>query len=121
MISVFLSVAAVALLTMGLVALISPQHVMSYFGVPTTADLRNEVGAVYGGYGVAMAILVMIAMQSPHYRAGILLTLAAAMGGMAVGRLLRYCRESSGRWPLVFLGVEVLAAGGFVAALIGGA
>jgi hypothetical protein len=76
-------------LSMGLLALASPERISSIFGSHTlTIDGRNEVRAVYGGYGVAMAALLLAAPHLPSIRQGVLLCVAAALAGMAGGRVL---------------------------------
>lgn len=55
-----IAVAALFMLGMGLCALVRPAFVVTFVGlVPSTADARNEVRAVYGGFGVAMAALLV--------------------------------------------------------------
>ena len=74
---------------MGLVALVSPELVTSTFGIPTLTDAgRNEARAVYGGFGLAVAAILVVAMTDPALRAGVLLAVAASVGGMAAGRLV---------------------------------
>jgi uncharacterized protein DUF4345 len=74
---------------MGLVALVSPEFVTSTFGIPTLTNAgRNEVRAVYGGFGLAVAAILVVAMTDPALRAGVLLAVAASVGGMATGRLV---------------------------------
>jgi hypothetical protein len=74
---------------MGLVALVSPEVVTRTFGIPTLTNAgRNEVRAVYGGFGVAVAAMLAVAMNDPVLRAGVLLAVATSVGGMAAGRLV---------------------------------
>jgi hypothetical protein len=74
---------------MGLVALVSPEFVTRTFGIPTLTNAgRNEVRAVYGGFGLAVAAMLVVAMNDPALRAGVLLAVAASVGGMAGGRLV---------------------------------
>lgn len=74
---------------MGLVALVSPEFVTSTFGIPTLTNAgRNEVRAVYGGFGLGVAAMLVVAMSDPTLRAGVLLAVAASVGGMAAGRLV---------------------------------
>lgn len=81
-------VAAVFFAGMGLYGLAAPARLVAPFG--TTLDGaagRSEVRAVYGGFGVAIAAVLGYAAVSPDVRAGVLLTVAAALAGMAAGRL----------------------------------
>ena len=52
----------------------------------TTIESRNEVRAVYGGFGVGMAVALFIAMVYSPLRGGIMLTTGLALIGMAAGR-----------------------------------
>ena len=97
---------------MGVVALIAPNQVTARFGMPAiTPDSRSEVKAVYGGYGIAMGILLGLAPSLPQFRDGILLTVAVALIGMAVGRVVAALGERPGRCPIVFFVVECVLAG----------
>lgn len=110
-------VVAVAFLLMALVAFASPATVVAYFGVPElSVDGRNEVRAVYGGFGLAVAGLVAVAPYWPRFGPGILLTIALSLFGMALGRAIsRAVDGGAGFYPWLFFCIEV--AGG--AALIG--
>ena len=43
---------------------------------------------MYGGFGEMIAMALLIALQLPALRAGVLVAVAAALGGMAVGRVV---------------------------------
>jgi uncharacterized membrane protein YeaQ/YmgE (transglycosylase-associated protein family) len=69
--------------------------------------MRNEVRAVYGGFGVAIAGLLTASTFYSEVRQGVVLTVAIALFGMAAGRLLSFAIEhSEGHYPMVFLVVE---------------
>jgi hypothetical protein len=70
---------------MGLLA----REVLAQFGVEVgTADGRNEVRAVYGGFGLAVAALLAVAaVGDPSTGEGIVVAVAFALAGMAAGRL----------------------------------
>ena len=74
---------------MGVFALARPAALIRPFGIslpdPTS---RAEVRAVYGGFGLAIAAMLALAATGHPARDGILLTVAAALGGMAFGRLV---------------------------------
>jgi uncharacterized membrane protein YeaQ/YmgE (transglycosylase-associated protein family) len=93
---------------MGITALFSPTSVTNFFGLKTSrADMRNEVRAVYGGFGVAIAGLLTASTFYSEVRQGVVLTVAIALFGMAAGRLLSFAIEhSEGHYPMVFLVVE---------------
>lgn len=104
-------IVALAFFGMGLVALIRPRQIGHYFQVQfDSVDGRNEVRAVYGGFGLAMAGALIASEYEPGLREGVRLTLALALAGMAGGRLLGALVEKPGRWPLVFGLLEVAGA-----------
>ncbi|MBF6063057.1 DUF4345 family protein [Nocardia terpenica] len=82
-------VAAAAFLGMGVYALWAPEALVRPFGIRLGgATGRYEVRAVYGGFGIAMAAILAVAACHPgSWRSGIVVTVAAALGGMAVGRI----------------------------------
>jgi hypothetical protein len=104
---------AVFFLVMGVVALINPTRISSYFKVPViTSDMRNEIRAVYGGFGMAMAAALVGASLYDGYRTGIVATISLALLGMAAGRLVSLAVERDvGRYPYVFLGIELVLGG----------
>lgn len=99
---------------MGIAALVRPEFVVGFFGIRLeTYAGRSEVRAVYGGFGLAVAVLIAFAVVSPSpISAGILFAIGVSVGGMAMGRLLGGMIER--RMPLgwvgVFLIVEVVLA-----------
>jgi hypothetical protein len=87
--TVVIVVAAVFFLGMGIFALARPAALIRPFGITLpTAESRAEVRAVYGGFGLAIAGMLAIALAGHPAREGILVTVAAALGGMAFGRLV---------------------------------
>lgn len=94
---------------MGTVALVSPPTVTSYFGLlDIPADFRNEVRAVYGGFGVAVSVLLAAAKISEPLRAGIIVAISISLLGMACGRIVSWSIERTSKvWPFVFLILEV--------------
>lgn len=74
---------------MGAVALAAPERITATFDVPRlTAAGRNEVRAVYGGFGVMTAAVLVWGLETPALRPGVFLSVAAALAGMALGRLV---------------------------------
>lgn len=69
-------------------ALWAPAHFARIVGLDAASPMgRNEVRAVYGGFGIAMIALCILAFsQWSAHRTGLLLALALAVGGMALGR-----------------------------------
>jgi hypothetical protein len=108
-------------LAMGLYALAVPGRVLAVFGVEVaTVDGRNEVRAVYGGFGVAMSVLLLAALRAPAIRDGVLVCLGAALAGMASGRLVgAVVDRPPGFLPWFFLAVEALLAAGLFAVAAG--
>jgi len=97
---------------MGLYALVVPHKIVDRFGVMVeTGDGRNEIRAVYGGFGVAVAALLVVPAFQPALTDGIVLAVAVALIGMAAGRVVGAVFDRPGLWPIVFFGVEVAGAG----------
>lgn len=97
---------------MGATALVRPRSVVSFVQlVPETVDARNEVRAVYGGFGVAVSALLVLASYDKDIRSGVLLAVAVALLGMAVGRLISLFIERPGKWPVLFIFMESALAG----------
>ena len=102
---------AIFFLGMGLCALARPAFVVTFVGlVPGTADARNEIRAVYGGFGIAIAALLLLVSGNATLRPGVLLAVAVALLGMAAGRVVSLLIERTGKWPLVFLVTETVLA-----------
>jgi hypothetical protein len=107
-------IVAVGFAAMGVVALLRPADVLAQFGVTvTTADGRNEVRAVYGGFGLAVAgLLAVAALGDPSTADGIVVAVAFALIGMAAGRLLSALREwPTGLYPVwTYFAIEIVSA-----------
>jgi uncharacterized membrane protein YeaQ/YmgE (transglycosylase-associated protein family) len=74
---------------MGTFALVRPAALIHPFGITLPVpESRAEVRAVYGGFGLAIAGMLALALSGHPAREGILMTVAAALGGMALGRLV---------------------------------
>jgi hypothetical protein len=74
---------------MGIFAWARPAALILPFGITLPIpESRAEVRAVYGGFGLAIAGVLAVAVSDPTLRDGILITVAAALGGMAFGRLV---------------------------------
>jgi len=103
---------AIFFLGMGLYAFVAPEGMLRLFGTPSlTVDGRSEVRAVYGGFGVAMAAVLVLALRAPDLARGVFLTLALALAGMAVGRVVsRGIDGPSGSFVRLVLVSEVVMA-----------
>jgi hypothetical protein len=108
--SISVAVVAVFFAGMGLAALVKPAFIWAPFGVvPTTPESRNEVRAVYGGFGVAIAALLFIADDwAADTRTAVLVTVAIALLGMAAGRIVSAVVEPKALigYPGLFLAIE---------------
>jgi Domain of unknown function (DUF4345) len=97
---------------MGLAAIARPRDVLAQFGVSVdTVEGRNEVRAVYGGFGLAVAaILAVAALGDPDSADGIVTAIAIALFGMAGGRLVSAAVERPrSAYPVwVYFLIEVL-------------
>ncbi|MEI7970503.1 MAG: DUF4345 family protein [Betaproteobacteria bacterium] len=97
---------------MGLGALVRPVLVTAQFGIlDLTPAGRNEIRAVYGGFGILVAVALLVALRQPVLRDGILFTVAAALAGMAAGRAASVAIDRTiDRLPLCYLVLEVFGA-----------
>jgi hypothetical protein len=106
---------------LGLAALARPEQVPAGFGgTAPTPEARNEIRAVYGGFGLAVAaVLVWAAADaSDAVREGVLVAVAVALAGMAGGRVVGAIAERPrGVYPIWFwFSVEVIGAAALFAA-----
>lgn len=87
--TVVIGIIAVFFLGMGVYALAAPAALVRPFGITLgEAAARSEVRAVYGGFGLAIAaVLSYAAVADVDVRTGIVLTVGAALAGMAFGRV----------------------------------
>lgn len=97
---------------MGFKGLFDPAGVGSIFGMEDlTGAVRNEFRAVYGGFGVAFAGLLLYAwfVLVGERRSAILLCLSILTFGMAAGRVVSFAMEQPGNsYPMIFLVTEIL-------------
>jgi hypothetical protein len=116
---VIIGAVAVLFAGMGLYGLIAPASLIAAFGTTVTSiDSRNEIRAVYGGFGLAMALaLTLAALDVGRLRDGVLVTVAIALAGMGVGRIISMFVERPHRlYPTVFyLIVEMSLAAALLA------
>lgn len=112
---------ALFFLGMGGYGLVAPASLVAPFGIALpSAVARSEVRAVYGGFGVAMGILLgCAAADVGGVRVGVALTTAVALTGMAFGRLVsRLFERQPAFYPSSFYGcLELLAAAALVFAV----
>jgi hypothetical protein len=120
MLDVAVYVVAVFFAAMGVYALAVPVRVLDAFGVRVeTPDGRNEVRAVYGGFGLAVAgLLAAAAAGLAPAPEGVLLAVGFGTAGMAAGRLVgRLVERPRALYPVwLYFWVEVAIAAVLVAA-----
>jgi len=108
---------------MGVYALAAPTAIIRPFGTTLGgAASRSEIRAVYGGFGVAIAgVLAYASFQDGDIRKGILITVGAALAGMAFGRLVSAVVDSrTAFYPNWFYClVEIVAAAALLGAAFG--
>jgi hypothetical protein len=81
---------------MGVYALAAPAALIQPFSITLgDAASRSEVRAVYGGFGLAIAGVLAYAALEDDLRKGILLTVGAALAGMAFGRVVSAVVDAS--------------------------
>lgn len=113
MATVIVAAAAVFFAGMGVYGLVAPQALVAPFGITLgSGEARTEVRAVYGGFGIAVAALLVVALVNDGVRDGAVLAVAFALGGMAFGRLVaRLVDRPATFYPIWFyFWVEVVAA-----------
>lgn len=110
-----IALVAVLFALMGLYGLARPTQLVAPFGTRVDhVDARNEVRAVYGGFGIAIAVILgLAAADVGDVRFGVCLAVGAALVGMAFGRLVSAVIERPGAfYPVWFYFlVEVILAG----------
>ena len=108
-----ISVIAVFFFGMGVYALAAPAALVRPFGITLGESAsRSEVRAVYGGFGLAIAgVLVFAALEQGDIRTGVAVTVGAALVGMAVGRVYSAVVDTrTAFYPNWFYGVIELVA-----------
>ena len=99
-------------IVMGLGAVIKPLLVTAQFGIlELSAAGRNEVRAVYGGFGILMGVALLVALRHADLRGGVVFASACALAGMAAGRLVSALIDRTiDKGPLLYLVIEVAVA-----------
>ncbi|WP_162932346.1 DUF4345 family protein [Solimonas sp. K1W22B-7] len=116
-----MTIVAALFLLMGLAAFAVPRRFLGSFDLlAQTPTARNEIQAVYGGFGVAMALVLVAPFWLPQLRDGIAFTVALALAGMALGRVVGALREWPGPAPVLFFFVEAVGAGVLLSVLPSG-
>ena len=107
-----ISIIALGFLAMGLAALVNPvRFVLVFDGDASTANARNEVRAVYGGFGVCTAALLLLVISPLQaIQQGVLVAVGVALAGMVLGRLISALLERPGPRMWAACALEALAA-----------
>ncbi|WP_328410347.1 DUF4345 family protein [Nocardia sp. NBC_00403] len=118
---VLIAVVALFFAGMGIYGLLRPSQLVDPLGLlADRPDARAEVRAVYGGFGIAIAaVLGFAAADVGDLRYGACLAMAAALGGMAFGRVWSaFVERPSAFYPVwFFLILELIMAGMLVIAV----
>jgi len=98
---------------MGVCGIITPVRFLRFVGSETLGrDGRNEVRAVYGGFGLMMGGILLYAVQETAYQPGILLCMGLALAGMAIGRIISIVPDRGISAFMVFTCISEFVAGG---------
>ncbi|MEU7531764.1 DUF4345 family protein [Saccharothrix sp. NPDC042600] len=100
-----LVIAATFFVAMGIYALLAPKALVRPFGITIdTPEARSEIRAAYGGFGLAVTTaLIVAALNVGGLRTGMVMAVAAALAGMALGRLLsRLTDQPTPFYPIWF-------------------
>ncbi|RSM71222.1 DUF4345 domain-containing protein [Amycolatopsis sp. WAC 01375] len=118
---VLIGLVAVFFLGMGLLGLAAPGRLIRPFGITLeSATARTEVRAVYGGFGVAVAVLLgFAAFDVGGIQRGAAIAVAVALVGMAFGRLVaRFAERPERFYPSwLYFWVELVMAALLVVAV----
>lgn len=112
---------AVFFALMGLYGLARPNQLIAPFGpLADRVDARAEVRAVYGGFGIAIAVVLGVAAtDTSGIRLGVCVAVAAALIGMAFGRVVSAVVERpSAFYPVWFYFLVELALAGMLFAAV---
>lgn len=105
MAGIITAVVAVFFLVMGVYGLVAPAALVRPFRiVADSVEARTEIRAVYGGFGIAIAVLLVLAAADiGEIRPGAIVAVALALLGMAFGRLAARVVERPARfYPIWF-------------------
>ncbi|GBF49476.1 hypothetical protein LPTSP4_09890 [Leptospira ryugenii] len=97
---------------MGISAFPNPVWITKQFGISElTASGKNEVRAVYGGFGLCMSLALILAYCIPEIRNGVCITVALALFGMSLGRMVSAAMDRSiAKLPAFYGAIELIAS-----------
>ncbi|WP_245607181.1 DUF4345 family protein [Pseudonocardia spinosispora] len=99
----------------------APTKALALFFEMRGPEGRNEVRAVYGGFGLAIAgLLALAAINVGELRPGAVFAVAAALAGMASGRLVaRVFEPTSSFYPVwLYFWLEIVGASVLITAAL---
>ena len=67
--------------------------------------MTNE-DVLYGGFGIAISILLVLAAYNENIKMGVLFAVACSLLGMAFGRIISLFIERPGFWPIFAIFME---------------
>lgn len=111
---VLLWFAAIAYLVYGVMSVYDPQIPATYAGlVFNSTDAAIEIGAMYGGMSLGLAIFFIVGALQPRFTASSLLLLLLAIGGLGLSRTLLFALSSDAvtSYTLGAIGFELVLAG----------
>ncbi len=96
----------------GVSAMTRPRNLLQGFSIEAhEPESRNEIRAVYGGFPLAVAALLMFSLTRPDLSNGILIALATSSAGMAIGRIVLVLIDRKlGRDPAIYIALELIVA-----------
>lgn len=98
--------------TIGVAAMVRPRNLLQGFSIEAhEPESRNEIRAVYGGFPLVVAALLVFSLTRPDLSDGILLALASSSTGMALGRIVSVLIDRKlGRDPAIYIVLELIVA-----------
>lgn len=96
----------------GVSAMIRPRNLLQGFSIEANEpESRNEIRAVYGGFPLAVAALLIFSLTRPDLSDGILTALATSSAAMAIGRIISVLIDRKlGRDPAIYIVLELIVA-----------
>ena len=96
----------------GVSAMIRPRNLLQGFSIEAhEPESRNEIRAVYGGFPLVAAALLIFSLTRPDLSDGILISLASSSAGMGIGRIVSALVDRKlGRDPAIYIVLELIVA-----------
>jgi Domain of unknown function (DUF4345) len=96
----------------GVSAMTRPRNLLQGFSIEAIEpESRNEIRAVYGGFPLAVAALLIFSLKRPDLSDGILIALAASSAAMAIGRIISVLVDRKlGRDPAIYIVLELIVS-----------